>query len=424
MSGVLKAPGLLGHAAQMIQKAPDFSSVTNHLELLYGKQLRSTVNQDRLTVDAYRAFVGAADKSKEVKDAIWAEGLVYKAKHALGRQLLDDHHTSARSELEDALADVGTDGLRQRLDDFSPAEVSRKTQLLIKREGLSELSKAFAEHMVATGQWPSVNVLYHATDTDRKKMNSDFNVYLRERAAPEASAIMPEVEALGRTVIEHALKTAGISPREAAQTMARSVQTHKGGRASAGKSALKGGGLDKAINRAIRFCGRALPRDARIDFANHREITGRGRSNGRAYQSSVSTGEIDRTRHAAICVTSNMQERTVFHELGHAIDTLNPLANAMVAAWVQKRIENKPTQSLRELTGIKGFKRDEVAVKDDFIDPYVGKVYKPHRGIHVNEALSMGLERLSDPAAAGMLALKDPDHLALVLAALKMEYQP
>lgn len=428
MSGVLSAPGRLGHAAQMIKKAADIEAVTSQLDWMHGLrlavQLRQTITQEQLTVDAYRAFIATSDAHKEARDAALNEGLVYDAKQALGRQLLEDHHANAREGLEDALAVFGTEGLRKRLDSFSPAEVSRQVQVLIKREGLGQLSNDFAEHMVATGRWGSVSVLHNATVAERKKMNAAFNEYLRGRASPESGDIMPDVEALGRAVIEHALSAVALTPREAARIVASTVKTHKGGRASAGKSALKGGGLDRAIHQAMRFCGRAVPRDARIDFANHREITGRGRSNGRAYQSSVSTGEVDRTRHAAICVTSNMRESTVFHEMGHAIETLNPLANAMVAAWVKKRTENKPVQSLRELTGIKAFRSDEVAIKDDFIDAYVGKVYPPRRGILDNEALAMGLERLSDPATAGMLALKDPDHLAVVLAALQMEYQP
>lgn len=428
MSSVLLAPGLIGRAAQMIQKAPDFSTVSFELEWLRTqrgqRQLNSVANQERLTEDAYQAFISAANADDESKATAIDGGLVYKAKQALGRQLLDDHHASAREGLEDALAAFGTDGLRKRLEGFSPAEVTRQTQALIKRVGVDVLSTDFAEHMVAIGEWESVSVLYYATAAERKKMNGAFNAYLRQRAAPGASEVMPEVEALGRAVIEHALQTVAITPREAAQVMARSVKTHKGARAVAGKSVLKGGGLDKAISRAMRFCGRALPRDARVEFASHKEIRGHGRSSGRAYQANVSTGEIDRSRRSAICVTGNMEERTVFHELGHAIETLNPMANAMVVAWVRHRTEGKPVQSLRELTGVKAFRSTENAIKDDFIDAYVGKVYKPSRGIQANEALSMGFERLSDPATAGMLALKDPDHLALVLAALQLEYQP
>ncbi|MGP9633810.1 hypothetical protein ACT3R7_12155 [Halomonas sp. AOP43-A1-21] len=422
------AVGPASYTAQRVNEAQTFAIVHVELEFLQNrrerKRLVKAASQERLTVDDYQALVAAGSASDEARATLEDEGLVYKAKSALGRQLLDDHHTKARDALDGALSSADVEGLRKRLEGHSPAEVADQVKKLIARVGLAQLSEDFAVHMVKIGRWASKDVLYQSTASERKTMNTAFNEYMRGRAAPGVNAVMPDIEALGRKVIEHALELLAITPREAAQAMARSVQVHKGGRAAAGKSALKGGGLATAINHALRFCGRALPRDARINFASHQEIRGRGRSNGRAFQSSVATGELDRSRKAMICVTGNMRESTVFHELGHAVDTVNPLANAMVAEWVRQRTEGKPAQTLRKLTGVKSFSSDERAVKDDFIDPYVGKLYDPYRGIKPNEALSMGLERLSDPRTAGMLALKDPDHLALVLAALQMEYQP
>lgn len=38
-----------------------------------------------------------------------------------------------------------------------------------------------------------------------------------------------------------------------------------------------------------------------------------------------------------------------------------------------------------------------------------------------NEIISMGIERLADPIKAAQLALRDPEHLALILTILKIK---
>ncbi len=132
---------------------------------------------------------------------------------------------------------------------------------------------------------------------------------------------------------------------------------------------------------------------------------------------------------------------TVVHELGHQIEDSNPWAKKMVNEWMDERLEKgrialveklktetdetkretikkslKNKYALRQLKKIvpnSKYKADEKAYEDDFLSPYVGKVYQ--RGS--TEIISMGLEWMyKNPVG---FYEKDPDHFDLILRILK-----
>lgn len=72
--------------------------------------------------------------------------------------------------------------------------------------------------------------------------------------------------------------------------------------------------------------------------------------------------------------------------------------------------------SLRSLTGNSGYRSSEAAYKDDFIDPYIGKIYTSR----TTEVFSMGVQYLANPADAAMFAAKDPEMFAFVTGYLRL----
>jgi hypothetical protein len=57
----------------------------------------------------------------------------------------------------------------------------------------------------------------------------------------------------------------------------------------------------------------------------------------------------------------------------------------------------------------KGYRKDEVAVIDNFVDPYMGKVYKDR----FTEVVSMTIEHFSEPYLMSSLFKSHPDLFVL-----------
>lgn len=115
--------------------------------------------------------------------------------------------------------------------------------------------------------------------------------------------------------------------------------------------------------------------------------------------------------------------RVVFHELGHAmeVDVFDLMQDA--EAWRQARSHNahgvEDPVRLKELCPGASYGPQEVALRDHFISPYVGKVYE----IFGSEVVSMGLEHFVSSAAMTQLYEQDPEHFLFAVGAL-VEVQP
>ena len=79
------------------------------------------------------------------------------------------------------------------------------------------------------------------------------------------------------------------------------------------------------------------------------------------------------------------------HEMGHAAENSNFWLTQMQYAYWDSRRAGEPTERLSKLTGNKGYKSYEVAVKDKWGEPYAGKLYGPSRSQSF-EIFTMGIE--------------------------------
>lgn len=117
-----------------------------------------------------------------------------------------------------------------------------------------------------------------------------------------------------------------------------------------------------------------------------------------------------RTGEVNVGVPSSRSPETLFHEFGHHVEY--ELGAELFQSWIAARATGKP-QTLRRLTGNAAYGSDERAQPDDFINPYVGKIYPD-----ATEVVSMGLEHFKTVDRMVDLWSLDPDHFFLVLGAI------
>lgn len=104
----------------------------------------------------------------------------------------------------------------------------------------------------------------------------------------------------------------------------------------------------------------------------------------------------------------------LYHEMAHHAEFEDKALEKVAGDWVKSRASGD-MRSLRDITGSKFYKRSEKAYPDEFITPYVGKIYRDGG----TEVLSVGMEHFASPELMVRLAAKDPDHFALILGMMR-----
>lgn len=110
--------------------------------------------------------------------------------------------------------------------------------------------------------------------------------------------------------------------------------------------------------------------------------------------------------------------KTTVHELSHWLELTAPGARDKAVAFWKQRTQGEPDVKLADLFPGLSFKPDEMTKVDQFLHPYMGKVYYNSNGQIVGtEILSMGIEEMwIDPAG---FAKRDPDHFDFVYELLR-----
>jgi len=143
----------------------------------------------------------------------------------------------------------------------------------------------------------------------------------------------------------------------------------------------------------------------------------------------------------------NVRKATTFHEISHSVEVANPKLNKYLNKWkldkgftdknkiidaMQNKkasIVKKPTEKLGKpvykLEDIRrgGYRKDEVALVNEYISPYMGKVYEPYDfskfGITLDtepsEVLSMSIERFAGTESMTKLLMQHPDLFEIVV---------
>jgi hypothetical protein len=113
------------------------------------------------------------------------------------------------------------------------------------------------------------------------------------------------------------------------------------------------------------------------------------------------------------------RRETVFHEYAH----FSEFENKQLAVASRKFIEDRATSSelmkINDITGFSGYRDNEMAIPDNFIDPYVGKIYGPSGTW--TEVVSMGVESFKTPFQMASFYRRDPEHFNFILGAILHE---
>lgn len=170
-----------------------------------------------------------------------------------------------------------------------------------------------------------------------------------------------------------------------------------------------------AKNRLEETCGYKVEQ-VRKDMAEFYRLTG-----GRLSQATIST-KGDRRAQARIqqgvvYLDSGFNKTTLWHEMAHLLEK-HPRINAMANEFLNRRTKRQSggeVRTLRSLTGNKGYRENEVAWPDDFIDPYVGKAYRSG----ITEVLSIGMQHFVSAGEAISLYEQDPEMFRLMVGVMR-----
>jgi hypothetical protein len=178
--------------------------------------------------------------------------------------------------------------------------------------------------------------------------------------------------------------------------------------------------VDASAKAALKRIGYELPK-LREDMAEFYRLTGGRLAKVRikASRGRASASDIHGYKNRTINMGEGFSKRTLWHELGHHLEA-DPEVYAASAGFLAARRESKELHTLRKLTGNQRYGAKEVAYRDHWYSPYVGKVY-PYR---VTEVMSMGMEAFATGSILAEVMDKDPEHVRLMAGFIKAAPHP
>lgn len=315
------------------------------------------------------------------------------------------------------------------LDNFNSLVFEKPQDLIDKEEQYKafeesireEKTKAFREYQNIRKELYESGVNWSETDNapeaiEKRKIYDDFldkssKVYreytdLHNQKVAEFNAkkdaLKQPIINIGEKIKEHLLAKSSIS-KEQADSWAKSQVIDSGAIKRLSNNGYKKEDLLNDMAEFYRLTGGKL-----------REIS--IKNNGAKRANARGIGEIIGSE---IYIDSDFDKRILFHELAHHLES-DQCAKIAANGFLEKRRTSEKVYRLRSLTGNNGYSRDEVAYDDDFINPYVGKVYNDG----VTEVFSMGIECFSDPFKLAELVAKDPEMFNLMIGYIQSPLTP
>lgn len=284
-----------------------------------------------------------------------------------------------------------------------------------------ELSATYAEeieaaaHFFANGELTAVGLRaqHFQPVLDIRAEQSALRATLQTTGERFAAATTKTAQkAIEREVNAIYTQLEGISKREKEAVKAlREAMTPQAERArpavtiEAGPGVIVSAPIRQMVENGVREFTRLVPAGTGVDGQRVRIIVSRGRGH-------YVEGTPGRTPEIHVDPSGGVT-RTVVHEMGHWMENMTPELQTVRRAHVAARTQGDALLPLRDLTG-RPYPEHEVARRDKFVDPYMGKDYtvygdgyEPH-----SEFYSMSLERMyEDPIG---FATTDPDSFDFV----------
>jgi hypothetical protein len=103
-------------------------------------------------------------------------------------------------------------------------------------------------------------------------------------------------------------------------------------------------------------------------------------------------------------------DRVLFHEFAHHVEFSDPDIASAAVKWRDEKATSKKLVKLSELTK-EDYGDGEVALRDHYYNPYVGKVYQTS----ATEVVSMGFDHFASPDLLVELRARDPSHFNFIM---------
>lgn len=114
---------------------------------------------------------------------------------------------------------------------------------------------------------------------------------------------------------------------------------------------------------------------------------------------------------STIKLTGDTSISTTVHEIAHVLEVKAGLYN-QVRAFYDRRTSGEALEQLSTITGKSSYREDEVARRDKWMSPYMGKDYAATTGDRSTELVSMGVEYLYQ--RPDKLAKEDPEYFDFI----------
>jgi hypothetical protein len=116
---------------------------------------------------------------------------------------------------------------------------------------------------------------------------------------------------------------------------------------------------------------------------------------------------------------SDQLRRCTFHEYAHFTEYANPGITIASRKFIESRATSLETEKLNIIDPTRGYRDDEIAFRDQFVSPYVGKIYGDAGT--PTEVVSMGIDRFRNSAVMAEFYKQDREHFNFVLGAILHE---
>jgi hypothetical protein len=116
---------------------------------------------------------------------------------------------------------------------------------------------------------------------------------------------------------------------------------------------------------------------------------------------------------------SGRRASTLLHESMHAVEDMNPQITQMQFVMLNRRAKGRAPEPLSKIGKRTGYRKDEIAVKDEWSNAYSGKIYRGGGRIQNYEIMTMGIESLyKRDRYPYREEIADDDHLNFVMGVL------
>lgn len=363
----------------------------------------TTANAQRVVSDGLRVYVDESrlkamqDEAAGIDKALTGaqNGLLYSSASKKFPELA----ASLRASFDEAMVQTG---YKANNDEFETLKNRWLEIIEARRDGAYKGEDAGLE---LAGIRARIDVLDKERLALRKKTMAQYKAALpkvKEYAAlkDELNRIWVEMAGGGDKIIAAVHAASPVTVEQSNAWAKFNVTVHANARARLKRDKYQGD-IDQDIEEFYRLTGGKL---------NKVEIITNGAR--RAHTTGVFANS-----NAQIFIDSNFDKRTLFHELGHNLE-FDPKASLLAQAFLKRRRESSKLHKLRDLTGNRGYGASEVAFKDSWHSPYVGRFYEHG----TTEVFAMGVQEFSSPARAQAFMQKDPEHFDMIVGYLAQKY--